>query len=69
MAIKQGRREGSFLWGGFDVPYPQTCSGILKLLQHDRHRGRGVGGPSGVWGASEKGRERVVIEFNAGIGG
>ena len=42
---------------------------FFTLLQYDRHRGRGVGGPRGVWGASEKGGERVVVDFNAGVGG
>ena len=41
--------------------------GIFILMQHDRHRGHGVGGPHGVCGASEKGRERGVVDFNAGM--
>ena len=35
----------------------------------NRHRGRGVGGPSRVWGDPEKVRERGVVKFDAGMGG
>ena len=68
-AIQQGLRGGSSIWGVFDGSYPQTCSSVFTLLQHDRHRGRGVGDPRGVWGASEKVIERGVVDFNAGMGG
>ena len=42
----------SYLQGGFDGSYPQTCSGVFTLLQHDCHKVHVVGGLRGVWGAS-----------------
>ena len=41
---------------------------FFALLQHDHHRGRGFRVPSRVRGASEKGKERGVVEFNASMG-
>ena len=48
---------------------PQTCSGVFTLLQNNCHMGRGVGGPRGVRGVSEKGVERGVVDLNAKMGG
>ena len=68
-AIRQGLRKGSSLQVRFDGPHPQTCSGVFTILQHDRHLGRGVGGPRGVRGSSEKGGERGVVDLDAGMVG
>ena len=37
-------------------------------MQHNRHQGRGVRGPVRVWRAPEEGRERGVVNFDAGMG-
>ena len=46
-----------------------TCSGVFTLLQHDHHRGRGVGGPRGVRWSSEEVSERGVVYIDAVMGG
>ena len=42
--------KGSSFWGGLNGLDPETFAGVLTLLQHDRHRGRGVRSPGRVWG-------------------
>ena len=67
--MRQGLCKISFLWGIFNGLHPQTCSGVSTLLKHDRHRRRGVGGSCRVRGTPEEGGERVVVYFDAGMGG
>ena len=47
-------RKGSSLRGGFDGSYPQPCAGIITLVQHDRHRERGVGALAEFGGIQKK---------------
>ena len=59
----------SLFWADLMYRIHKTCSGVFILLQHVRHRGRGVGGPHGVQWSSEEGGKRGMVDLDAGMGG
>ena len=49
--------------------YPETCSGVFTLLPKNAIEDVELGSTHGVWGASEIGGERVVVDLDAVMGG